>query len=159
MVLILSGFLEEVLLKAILAFCVSGTDRKALAEGPGTALGSFSARIALALALGLITDDDAKDLNIVRGIRNDFAHEPGASFERNAIKDRCKNFAHVTNETTDAKERYRIGCIGLINILLRRTPMFRRECRKLLDFNYGLVWEDLPAEQAAEGLKDAKPIN
>ncbi|MDF0584724.1 hypothetical protein [Bradyrhizobium yuanmingense] len=126
MVLILSGFLEEVLLKAILAFMVEGTDRKAIAEGPGTPLGSFSARVMIARSLGLITDDDAKDLGLIRAIRNDFAHQPGASFARGPIESRCREFAHVTDEVTDTKQRYRVACVG-------------RERRQTLDPKYGLV--------------------
>lgn len=153
MVLILSGFLEEVLLKAILAFMVDGTDRKVLAEGPGAPLGGFSARISIAFALGLITAEDSRDLGIVRSIRNDFAHEPGASFDREPIKNRCRELAHATEEVTEAKERYRIACIGLIMILLRRTTMFTRGRRQPLDPKYGLVWEDAPAEAAASAMR------
>jgi hypothetical protein len=41
-------------------------------EGPGT---SFSNKIMLANRLGLIDDDFARALNLVRRTRNDFAHE------------------------------------------------------------------------------------
>lgn len=55
-------------------------------------LSSFSARITTARMLGLFSDRLAGDLAIVRGIRNDFAHEPLAiSFSTPSIADRCKN--------------------------------------------------------------------
>lgn len=55
-------------------------------------LSSFSARITTARMLGLFSDRLAADLDIVRKVRNDFAHKPLAiSFSTPSIADRCKN--------------------------------------------------------------------
>jgi len=55
-------------------------------------LGSFSAKIRTAYALGLIPESDYIDLNIIRGICNNFAHKlHGLSFETDSIRDRCRN--------------------------------------------------------------------
>jgi DNA-binding MltR family transcriptional regulator len=43
---------------------------------PFSPLGSFAARTAAAYSLGLITDDERDDLDCIRDIRNDFAHQP-----------------------------------------------------------------------------------
>ena len=66
----------------------------------GTApLSNFSSRIKLAYYLGLISRSCRRDLDIVRGIRNDFAHKPEIiSFETQSIRDRCKNLSFSYQE-------------------------------------------------------------
>ena len=55
-------------------------------------IGTFSARITLAEAVGLISAQEAKDLHTMRDIRNDFAHElHGITFETQSVRDRCNN--------------------------------------------------------------------
>jgi hypothetical protein len=56
-------------------------------------IGTFSARIRLARALVWINDDARFDLDIVRGIRNDFAHsfDHKLSFGDQSVSDRCAN--------------------------------------------------------------------
>jgi DNA-binding MltR family transcriptional regulator len=59
----------------------------------GTApLGSFSARIKMGYYLGLISSSCRRDLDILRKIRNDFAHDPDImSFEEPAVAQRCRS--------------------------------------------------------------------
>ncbi len=54
-------------------------------------LGAFASRIKIAFALGLISEGEYKNLNLIQKIRNRFAHRPGfeVSFETPEIKDRC----------------------------------------------------------------------
>ena len=58
--------------------------------GPSRPLASFSSRIDLAYALGLLSTQTWRDLHLVREVRNDFGHERGLlRFEDPAIKSRC----------------------------------------------------------------------
>ena len=57
-------------------------------EDPG-AISAFGARIELAFLLGLISARERKMLNLIRKIRNDFAHSSVASFSQSPIKERC----------------------------------------------------------------------
>ena len=54
-------------------------------------IGTFSARIRLARALAWINDDVCHDLDIIRNIRNDFAHsfDHGLAFSDKLISARC----------------------------------------------------------------------
>ena len=55
-------------------------------QGPGS---TFSNKIALALRLGLISQDVTQRLTLIRRIRNDFAHEiTGSSLEAGSHRDR-----------------------------------------------------------------------
>lgn len=59
----------------------------------GTApLATFSGRIKLAYYLGLISSEFRADLETIRKIRNDFAHDATIlSFDSQSIADRCRN--------------------------------------------------------------------
>lgn len=56
-------------------------------------LASFSSRTKIANALAWIDDDVFRDIEVVRGVRNEFAHsfDLDLSFENASISDRCKN--------------------------------------------------------------------
>jgi mannitol operon repressor len=88
-VLISVGLIEEQLRRVLLAFMCDGLSTKELVDGPTAPLGSLSARIAACHSLGLISEAEHGDLTIIRRIRNAFAHEMSASFEDQAIVQRC----------------------------------------------------------------------
>lgn len=54
-------------------------------------LATFSSRITACCALALITEVEHHDLNQLRRIRNDFAHDVGTTFATQSVIDRCKN--------------------------------------------------------------------
>ena len=71
---------------------VTGDVANKLVCGGNAPLGTFSARIAACLALGLITSSEKQDLNIIRGIRNEFAHrEHGLNFSDGKIAGLCSS--------------------------------------------------------------------
>ena len=58
-------------------------------------LGNFGARITLARRLGLIDNDFAKGLRIIRDLRNDFAHKTTArSLDHEPYKSKVKDLVH-----------------------------------------------------------------
>lgn len=61
-----------------------------LVEGNGP-LATLSARIRVAHAFKLITDEMCKELHTLRGIRNEFAHGLGLGFAKQSVRDRCNN--------------------------------------------------------------------
>lgn len=86
-----AAFLDEQLRAILEAFCVD--DRRAmikLFEGGTAPLGTFSSRISAAYALGFLARTERRDLDLVRGIRNKFAHQlHGLTFESEEIKSQC----------------------------------------------------------------------
>jgi DNA-binding MltR family transcriptional regulator len=55
-------------------------------------LGNFGGKIQLAYCLGLISKEEFHNLNLIRKIRNKFAHEPsGLTFRNEQITNLCKN--------------------------------------------------------------------
>lgn len=89
-VLISTGYLEQQLSGILLAFTLQVPQATDLVDGHNAPLGTFSARIAAAYALGLITEREHHDLTLLRRIRNDFAHDMLVSFDTPSVVDRCK---------------------------------------------------------------------
>ena len=88
-----AAILDHLLARLIESFILN--DRKATKEllgNPYSPLSTFAARTAAAYSLGLISDDERDDLNIVRGIRNKFAHKPTSlSFSDQPIASKIEN--------------------------------------------------------------------
>ncbi len=90
-VLILSAWLDDGLSEFIKHHYIKNDNDK-LFNYPGP-LGSFSAKIMMAYSFGWLEDDFYSDLNLIRKIRNDFAHSRGKiTFESEKIKDRINEF-------------------------------------------------------------------
>lgn len=80
---------------------IEAKSAKDLIDGANAPLGTFSARIKATHALGLIRDREHKDLELMRHIRNQFAHNMFATFSDAAISDRCKQLYHAAHDYTD----------------------------------------------------------
>jgi DNA-binding MltR family transcriptional regulator len=109
-----------------------------LFKHPG-ALSGFSARIRMAYCLGLIGPDLRHNLDIVRDIRNDFAHDiEHTSFDTDSVRDRCSNLkSDVANSllSKNAPARYRFALVVTIllnQLLLIALPLAHRDIK--LDF-------------------------
>ena len=74
MVLSLATFLEDTLGRLLLAYFRSCKATKELVEGFNAPLGTFGSRIKAVYAFGLVTDEQFKDMEILRKVRNHFAH-------------------------------------------------------------------------------------
>lgn len=86
MVLSLAAFAEDTLGRLLLAYLVQCKQAKELVGGFNAPLGTFSARIKAAYAMGLLLHEQHDDLDVARKIRNHFAHDwEGVTLERNDI--------------------------------------------------------------------------
>jgi len=74
LVLSLAAFAEDALGKLLRAFMRPAQASADLLTGFNAPLGTFSSRIKACSALGLINDEQFKDLEYLRKIRNEFAH-------------------------------------------------------------------------------------
>jgi len=82
-------------------------------------LGTFSSKVKVAYCLGLISEDNYRDLQYVRKIRNIFAHKlQGFSFETNQIKSWVGNliFIKQLNAKNSGKHIFPIKTQFIISI-------------------------------------------
>jgi DNA-binding MltR family transcriptional regulator len=86
-----AAFLETALEELLLDFLVVvASSNKAIFTGTGI-LATFGAKIEMAYRLGLISESEHRRLNLIRKIRNDFAHSVNdIAFSVSSISDRCK---------------------------------------------------------------------
>ncbi|AOK00718.1 MltR family transcriptional regulator [Burkholderia vietnamiensis] len=86
MVLSLAAFIEDTLGRLLLAYLRNCKATRDLIEGFNAPLGTLSSRIKAVYAFGLATEEQFKDMEILRKIRNHFAHDwEGVSLQRNDI--------------------------------------------------------------------------
>ena len=92
--LMAAAFIEEKIGELLRAFCIENKKSyERLFENNG-ALATFSSKIDLAFLLGLIPKNIFDDLQLLRKIRNDFAHNASLiTFESTPIKERCFTFS------------------------------------------------------------------
>ena len=122
-VLICTGYLEKVLKDILTAYSIEGSSSEALFQNGG--LATFSARAAACHALGLISDDEFHDIQLIRKIRNHLAHEMNSTFEDPQVVDRCKllrlkahDYEGVTVGTTG---QFQTAAVGILNRLINRA--------------------------------------
>jgi DNA-binding MltR family transcriptional regulator len=70
----IAEFLNFSLADLLKSYFVDAPSARALLEGFSAPLGDFSSRIKAAHAVGLLNDVQYSDLEVIRKIRNDFAH-------------------------------------------------------------------------------------
>jgi DNA-binding MltR family transcriptional regulator len=96
---------------------------------PEGALGTFGVRIKLAYALGMISDEVRRDLDVIRLVRNDFAHLRDASgFENPSVIQRCRSLrayrcyaSSVRNAGRTPRQRFMVSALLLAAAIIDVT--------------------------------------
>jgi DNA-binding MltR family transcriptional regulator len=92
--LIAASALDELLLRVLQAYLLPIPASIKVLEGAQAPIGTFSARLDMAAALGLITNKEYKVATLIRKIRNEFAHvlDLTLSYETQKIANFCRQF-------------------------------------------------------------------
>ena len=130
--LICTSYLDEMLRRTIAAFLVDEEIAKTLLNGAVAPLGSFSARIKTAYALGLIDKPTMDDFDRLRSVRNTFAHHFDTSFEVPKVRDLCGQLSAPGQEgrllSGTTREKFSFAAIAYAMILgfrLSHLPMYQ----------------------------------
>jgi hypothetical protein len=123
-----AAWVEEAIMIAIESFLHSESKAWDSFSKSNSTLSSFSSKIDLARLLGFITDTIWSDLNIIRTIRNDFAHQvvhktehTKLSFNSSHIKDKCMALRCIAHKNYTEP---RIAFINACSILNWEFDMF-----------------------------------
>jgi mannitol operon repressor len=119
-VLLACGMFDVQLKKLLLAYFQAGTVATELLDDANGPLGTLSARISLAYALGLISEDEYHNLTLIRRIRNDFAHDLDVSFGSQSVLSRCANLRLKTETNARGHDRFLSGVISVAYDLMQR---------------------------------------
>ena len=134
-VLVAATMIEDLLGSTILEFLVDHKAIERLVTEFNAPLGTFSARILAAFALGLLTEQEYRDCESIRKVRNLFAHNIHTSFENQNVKDLCSSLRTSTqNEPIDAsltvRERYTRGAsILVVSLMLSSRIVHERRLK------------------------------
>lgn len=137
-VLVAASFLDNLLHETLRSFLIEGKPQDQLLSGFNAPIGSFSAKIALAAALGLISDSERDECDLIRRIRNKFAHAVHPSFDDEGVKSLCllltyraKPYGEVE---VSAEGSFTSAAVGLISNLTNRAHYVRQARLKAHDW-------------------------
>lgn len=123
-VMVSATVLDEQLADCIRARLLEHPDVGKLIDGFSAPFGTFATRILGAFALGCISERENDDLETIRSIRNAFAHELGANFDDDAIKDRCALLTFAAqdygNVKVNTRGQFTSAVVALVSNLSNR---------------------------------------
>ena len=125
-----AAFLDDVLDVMIRGALVNDEEAINKLCGTGRPLESFGARTHMAYCVGLLGQDIYHDLNLIREIRNDFAHRQPTHFGLQEIKDKCGQLECIScmmpDKATHGRERFIASVVLIANHLMIVTSKQRR---------------------------------
>jgi hypothetical protein len=149
MTVLVGAELDRALELVLHAYLAPGKARKELFAGSSPPLGTFSAKINLCRALHLIGEDEYASLHTIRKIRNEFAHNPNASFASAEIRSWVDTIEVEPDQPRDPKGKFEVEATGLIASLETSA----------LDQAHGRVYEESYNTFYRRGVDpDAKPF-
>ena len=139
-VLISVSYLERQLKEIVSAFLCEGEASDHLLEGFNAPLGTLAARAAAAAALGLISGREYRELEAIRKIRNQFAHDHRTRFSDQGVVDRCQNLAfsakHFDDVVVDSRGQFTTATLSLILNLTNRSHYVSKKRLKFENWPY-----------------------
>lgn len=157
----------ESLIKSFLVADQATNDE--LFDGASAPLTNFSSKILMAFRLGLITKTFARDLNLIRKVRNEFAHNiHGCTFNHSSVKSRVHELSKSSNiceKSPLVRKSFPDGSRGdfLINAswmlwaLTSKTEKIKALSECKLEFGYLDLNEKEAIKTLTEKRKTSKP--
>ncbi|WP_416549244.1 hypothetical protein [Phaeobacter sp. JH18-5] len=100
--LVAAALIDDLLLRTLSSFFVENGSSDKLLKGASAPVGTLSARVNLCHALGLIDDYEKSEIELIRKIRNRFAHaRHGLTFADKSMQGLCASFTSPLPEGID----------------------------------------------------------
>lgn len=131
-----AAILDEWLGKILKSFLADNKSAESLTNGFNAPLGTFSSKVLAAHALGLIQDNEAEEITIIRKIRNEFGHNwKDVSFETQKIEDLANNLPWLGpkeyEDSSGPRDRFNAAIAILLTDLMWRARLVSKEKRKV----------------------------
>lgn len=145
-VIITASIFDNTLFNLLKSFLIPNpTSNDELFETPNSPLANFSSKISFAYRLGLISNAFARNLHLIRKIRNEFAHNiHGGSFEESGVKSRVLEL-----------QRSQIYVLGINTRITHNFPNNSRG--QFLMICSWMLWSLHSKIENIESLKEAEP--
>ncbi|MFW1945318.1 transcriptional regulator [Acinetobacter guillouiae] len=133
--LITAALIEEILHRTLQAFLCDVSASKKILDGFNAPLGTFSSKIDACYALGLIDEHEYNEINLIRKIRNEFAHTVyNADFNIQKVKDLCMTFKYSVppdiGDKISVRGRFNMAAVALLAKLYYRPEYVITEKRR-----------------------------
>jgi mannitol operon repressor len=115
-----AAFLDDLLGRIIFNFLIPNDSGHSLVDGFNAPFGTLSARIAACHAMGLISEDEFREAEIVRKVRNEFAHKVKMSFENDRVRSLCANMKFSVPGEKSARWQFTSASVVLVMNLTNR---------------------------------------
>jgi mannitol operon repressor len=119
-----AAFLDNLLERVLGAFLIPNDSGFNLTKGFNAPLGTLAARIAACHAMGLISEDEYKECELIRKVRNEFAHKVKMSFDDHRVKGLCSSLKMSAKPygdvTVSIRGRFTTAAVALILNLTNR---------------------------------------
>ncbi len=139
-----AALIDERLERLLYAHFVECKQSKELMDGSNAPLGTLSARVKLAYCLGLITELEYKEMEVIRKVRNEFAHKVhGLTFKNQKVHDLCQNLMANTPDGKrfdgDPRQLY-INSVILTSLSLWYRPEYASKLKaEIREWEYQLT--------------------
>lgn len=126
-----AAFIDDLLQRVLMAFLVNKSSAEKLLSGFNAPLSSFSARIAAVRALGLLSEVECQECELIRKVRNEFAHQIKMSFDNKKIEGLCSSMTFrakpYKDVTVSTRGAFTTAAVALIINLTNRPNYVARE--------------------------------
>jgi DNA-binding MltR family transcriptional regulator len=131
-----AAVLDDRLAEILAAFFADTPSAKELIAGFNAPLGSLASRAAAAHALGLIQDNELKEITLIRKIRNKFGHSwQNVSFSGGRVADLCNQLPWLGPKgyeaTATPRARLNAAMAILLSDLLWRARLVGKQRRSM----------------------------
>lgn len=131
-----ASMLDDRLRDILASFLADTKTAAALVAGFNAPLGTFSSRIAACHALGLLQDNELREITLIRKIRNEFGHSwKDVSFSGGRVASLCAQLPWLGPSELEMeaspRTRFSFALAILLNDLLWRSRLVLKEKRRL----------------------------
>lgn len=125
MVLALATFIEDTLGRLLLAYFRNCKATRELVEGFNAPLGTLGTRAKAAYAFGLLTKEQYQDIEILRKVRNHFAHNwEGVSLQRSDIQSMIGQLSGYTLDQEPIEGGHKEKLLGTLSTCCIELQVF-----------------------------------
>jgi mannitol operon repressor len=116
-----AAFLDDLLEKVIEAFLIKNKSGKSLINGFNAPLGTLSSRITACHAMGLISDQEYQECQLIRKIRNKFAHKVKMSFSVEPVRSLCSSMNYREPGEKSPRGQFTSSAVTMLSRLANRA--------------------------------------